>query len=88
MKVKVLVDVMGFRVRAYTLKNDMDIPLQEAERVLYFESGSEWPRIDKDIFDTLPKYEQDRLIDIADNLGINGIRGTTYVEVPNEVQSH
>ncbi len=81
MKVKVLVDVMGFKVRAFTLKNDVDIPVQEAERMLYFASGNEWAKIDKDIFDMLPKHEQDRLIDIAGNLGINGIRGTTYVEV-------
>ena len=86
MKVKVLVDVMGFNVRAFTLKNEVDIPLQESARIAYFESGNEWPNVDKNIFDILPKPEQERLTELAGQLGINGIRGTTYVEVPDEVQ--
>lgn len=81
MKVKVLIDVMGFRVRAFTLKNNVNIPLNELERIVYFESGGEWPNIDKNIFGKLSKKEQSRLEDLAGHLGFSGIRGTTYVEL-------
>ncbi len=83
MKVKILIDVMGFQVRAFTLKNDVDIPLNEIERIVYFESGKEWPNVDENIFDKLSEKEQNRLEDLAGQLGFSGIRGTTYVEVNN-----
>jgi len=82
MKVRVLVDVANFQPRAWLTKDSVDVPTDELNRIIHFESGGEMPSIENiNIYDILSKKQQNKIDKIASPISCSGVRGTCYVEV-------
>ncbi len=78
---KVLIDVVNFSTRAYIQKEEnIIVPTQEMARIIYFESGGEYPTLLENIYDKLSMEDRKRADEIAQPINISGVRGTIKVK--------
>lgn len=78
---KVLIDVMDFHVRAFRQLTNENVPTNEAQRIIYYESGGEHPEIGENVYDQLSDEDKKRIDEIIGMIGMSGIRGTMEVEL-------
>lgn len=86
-KVFVMVDVWNFQARAFLQEENIIVPTNEMQRILYFESGGKMPEITgEDIYNKLTKRDQKRVDNVAEPINISGIRGTLEVSLKGDSQ--
>lgn len=65
----------------FTQKKPYIIPVNEIQRIIYFESGGEVPELGENIYNKLSKKDKKRVDKIAEPIGTSGVRGSIEVEI-------